>query len=911
MSGGNSEPKTRTIATFYSFKGGTGRTMALANIAFLLGRELKKVGEKVLAVDWDLEAPGLHRYFPLHENLSQEDGEEPGLIDYFRDLADLLETDRSLYQRIVARSGGNVLAEVLPLSKYVAAGVADGIDLMKAGRLGAGYQDRVASFDWAGLHRKYHRVFREIREQIISEYSWCLIDSRTGITDVSGVCTMLMPEKLVAVFTPNRQSVEGLLEIVAKAIDYRRESDDPRPLSVFPLPSRVITGELELSRNARATYRADFERCLKEAYGVDAVDLKQYLDEVEIPHKDYYGFSERVAVRDDPTATDALSINQAYQRFYDRLVRNDAAWEMPAAYTDIPKVYITSTSADLSAHRSAVRDAAISVGLLPLMTEGPEMTQLPKNDPTMSKVSESDLVVAIVAHRYGSVPPNGEKSSVWLDCDSAIASGKELVAFVVDENYSWPVDLREAYRLSSAVESGTITFEFLETVKRNIERLQDFKKWLRERTMTFSFTTPDNLNALASQFFRAWRERHPELGRRIDSPSGADPARYLALLRDNYAWIDVRGLQSGTAVAHRFPITDLFVAPSVSAAELQDRSALSLVLESPRLGIVGEPGSGKTALLRYLCYQLCRANLSEAPSEPLAELQGLFPILIRLPALANHIRNELKSTGGSEDARPGWIPHFLGVESSDWNTGLDEEFFRRKLADGKCLLLLDGLDEVGGPAERELLARLIENAASAYPECRFIVTTRPKTYVGLGVLAGFRTARIEPLESEAIESFLRHWFVALYPGSPGQAQRHFQELSEAALYRMPEIRRIACNPVMLTALAVMHWNERRLPEQRADLYESILVWLARAREEKPGRVPTERCLFLLQHLALAMLERRQGRQVQVSKGWAADALAGQFTDIEAALAFLEEEEVDSGIIVSRDTEIWFWHLTFQ
>jgi hypothetical protein len=43
------------------------------------------------------------------------------------------------------------------------------------------------------------------------------------------------------------------------------------------------------------------------------------------------------------------------------------------------------------------------------------------------------------------------------------------------------------------------------------------------------------------------------------------------------------------------------------------------------------------------------------------------------------------------------------------------------------------------------------------------------------------------------------------------------------------------NPVMLTALAVVHWNERRLPEQRAELYESIITWLSRSREQRPGR----------------------------------------------------------------------------
>jgi Mrp family chromosome partitioning ATPase len=47
------------VVTFYSYKGGTGRSMALANVAWILA----SAGNRVLAIDWDLEAPGLHRYF--------------------------------------------------------------------------------------------------------------------------------------------------------------------------------------------------------------------------------------------------------------------------------------------------------------------------------------------------------------------------------------------------------------------------------------------------------------------------------------------------------------------------------------------------------------------------------------------------------------------------------------------------------------------------------------------------------------------------------------------------------------------------------------------------------------------------------------------------------------------------------
>ena len=127
---------------------------------------------------------------------------------------------------------------------------------------------------------------------------------------------------------------------------------------------------------------------------------------------------------------------------------------------------------------------------------------------------------------------------------------------------------------------------------------------------------------------------------------------------------------------------------------------------------------------------------------------------------------------------------------------------------------------------------------------------------------------------------------------------------------------MARNPVMLTALAVLHWNEKRLPEQRADLYESIITWLARARM-RPGRSSPERCVDLLQNLALAMQDHPDGRQTQVPRHWAAEMLAPEWHELPAdkqlaeAERFLTQEELDSGIIVGRGDYVRFWHLTFQ
>ena len=129
---------------------------------------------------------------------------------------------------------------------------------------------------------------------------------------------------------------------------------------------------------------------------------------------------------------------------------------------------------------------------------------------------------------------------------------------------------------------------------------------------------------------------------------------------------------------------------------------------------------------------------------------------------------------------------------------------------------------------------------------------------------------------------------------------------------------MARNPVMLTALAVVHWNERRLPEQRADLYASIIRWLARSREQKPGREKAERSVVLLQELALRMQNHPQGMKTQVPKRWAAEQLAAEWgagkvdkDSIPTAEAFLDAEELDSGIVVGRGSDVQFWHRTFQ
>jgi len=106
----------------------------------------------------------------------------------------------------------------------------------------------------------------------------------------------LMPEKLVAVFSPNEQNLAGLLEMVRTATEYRRHSGDLRPLSVFPLPSRIDSGEQVDRTSWLLKFENEFERLIAEVYGVEDCSLSEYFSEVQLPYVTNQFISNRTYV---------------------------------------------------------------------------------------------------------------------------------------------------------------------------------------------------------------------------------------------------------------------------------------------------------------------------------------------------------------------------------------------------------------------------------------------------------------------------------------------------------------------------------------------------------------------------------------------------------------------------------------
>jgi MinD-like ATPase involved in chromosome partitioning or flagellar assembly len=321
-------PPLGKLITFYSYKGGTGRSMAVANVACLLGKRLSRTSQRVLVMDWDLEAPGLHRFFFAKSDLPEYEV-QPGVINYFYSLRELLTDQAGLYEKVTAPEGWRILDEKLSLEKHCIPDVVQGVDFMPAGRFGPGYAKLVGSFNWVEFFNRFGAVIATFRELLAEKFAYTLVDSRTGLTDVSGICTTLLPEKLVGVFTPNRQSLSGLCDLVKEAIEYRGKSDDFRPLAVFPLPSRVENAEQDLKTQWRREYQTRFENLLGSAHEADRCDLTAYFNDVLLPHVSYYAYGENIAVLQD--RQDAISLAAAYQRFFDRLIDSNFAWEVSGA----------------------------------------------------------------------------------------------------------------------------------------------------------------------------------------------------------------------------------------------------------------------------------------------------------------------------------------------------------------------------------------------------------------------------------------------------------------------------------------------------------------------------------------------------------------------------------------------------
>lgn len=320
------------IVTFYSYKGGVGRSMALAN----LGEWFRLRELRVVMIDWDLEAPGLESFFVATT-------EERVAIRARLGLLDMISSYKELYASLpnAPQGGGSdraaladrvaVLDEALPPLAHVllplkaasnAPASSGKLWLLTAGcrsekRFDA-YAHTVQQFDWEEFYASYdgEAYFEWLRRQLLDPglADVVLIDSRTGVAEMSGVCTRQLADVVVMFSAPNDQNLEG---VAMMARSFTRPdliaARGGRGIDLIAVPARVDVSEGRPIDLFEERFRQKLDPYLPETFR----RLRTSFGRLRIPYISAYAYAERLAVGDPEGVK---SLQEAYATLAAHLV---------------------------------------------------------------------------------------------------------------------------------------------------------------------------------------------------------------------------------------------------------------------------------------------------------------------------------------------------------------------------------------------------------------------------------------------------------------------------------------------------------------------------------------------------------------------------------------------------------------
>jgi len=451
---------------------------------------------------------------------------------------------------------------------------------------------------------------------------------------------------------------------------------------------------------------------------------------------------------------------------------------------------------------------------------------------------------------------------------------------------------------------------------------------------------------------------------------GIDLDAYLKTLLAEVDHIDIKGISTSVRAAMREPIENLytplhshednFVGDAeqvlLTRGEEQDTEVFlpELLGRHRHLLLVGKPGSGKTTFIHLVACMLARDLREPRPPDAVPwreEHLGMardkpppIPALIRLRELVHDLLGRDPKAMLPSDQ--GWLLRRLGERTqpagavSDHGLEARQQQWARWLAGDEAILLLDGLDEVADLVLRDRVLAIVRSACEIWPKCQVIVTSRPILVEAMTAAPlCFHQAEIAEFDQDEVLRFVEQWSKALYHRQESLSAENTRSLL-AALRDRPELLKLARNPVMLTCLCVIHYNERgELPSGQARVFRAIFNWMLRsrraqrryvyaaevscdqARSEREVDSLAENALY---RLALAMMEgteRRPGKIASIDVGDAATAIEGEilryFPDDreaprERAERWLRGEcELSALIEEVAGNQLKFWHLTIQ
>lgn len=258
--------------------------MGLANVAAVLAHW----GYRVLAVDWDFEAPGLEYYL----------FEEPKAVASQRGMLDLLED--ACRDNDLEENCWHTCRMRVPLR-----GAAHHIDMISVGSRDEHYHRRLRLMDLETFYAKHNGglIIEQLGREWRAQYDFVLIDSRTGVSELNGICTVQLPDLLVLFCTSIGQSLEQTPTFAQQVSDLRAESPYGQfQLSMLPLLSRFDVADPHVSKQWLQrfvnAFGEAFSSTLPRAWMEDRRldDRIAFAAMTKLPYVPLYSFGEQLLV---------------------------------------------------------------------------------------------------------------------------------------------------------------------------------------------------------------------------------------------------------------------------------------------------------------------------------------------------------------------------------------------------------------------------------------------------------------------------------------------------------------------------------------------------------------------------------------------------------------------------------------
>jgi len=568
---------------------------------------------------------------------------------------------------------------------------------------------------------------------------------------------------------------------------------------------------------------------------------------------------------------------------------------------------------------------------------------------TLDKYKDSlILVTGIMAQRFGS-PTGKAESGTEEEFNWAMESHEE---------HGFP-EIKWFFRKIDKLELPTDPIKAHEAVKQ-WEKVLAFRKRMQSLdNPVFYIEYPgmkgfrdvfeNDLNLWLNDSSRPWIAERATTTK-VTTSSLSPPSKYYDHIERDFHRLDLAGIDNDRTF--EIPLSEIYVRLRVmfgedAQEETEDHEGGPIDIQTalkryPKLVIVGDPGSGKSTFLKYIALMLARSFITGNSSLAFEKLNLSEPMPIPIFLSCWDMADFLKKR---DHVRLNTLVEFISDHLATFEFPISKEDVVKLLESGNCCLMFDGLDEVPTDAGRTAVSRLLEDCVSEYGENRIIVTSRIRAYTGDTILKGeFTRCDIQPFNADDRSEFIKNWVALLFSILPeevqtegGRASQEFNNLTNG-IEDSDRIRPLAVNPLLLTVISIVHWNRKRLPEQRVDLYDECVDVLLGQRKEAE-HIQTGR--------RVATLDEKQEEQTQEKRAWVRKRFAeialhilSQESDLEEttkaelinlltprfidqgaktkeqaasrAEMFLDRQELRSGLLVSRRAQNYrFVHLTFE